>query len=454
MKAIAEATMPSDQQWSEASGRPPTLLLIDNYDSYTYNIAQMLAAICHGRMPLIIRNDEYPDWPSLVAAMPPFDAVVVSPGPGHPACATDFGLCAYAYSCGLPVLGVCLGHQGLALAFGATVQRAPEVMHGRLSAIAHDGTGLFDGLASPLDVVRYHSLLVDMATLPCCLRVTASTADGLIMALQHKDKPLYGLQFHPESICTQNGASMLANFIRICAARKLATRPDEPVGLRPMVSVPLQKPLCSPEKPLSQADTKHPRELNGADRWLLVHEVDLPRTIMPEEAFTALFGSAPTSFWLDAADGSRTRFSYLGCGNGPHSSIVYQHPSGVHRVYVANDEGGINHGRAPAELRREIFADQHIEAVMREALFEWGDPLPKRCSVPNEGMAVVLSEDHEQVLPPDMLFRGGFVGYLGYEMLHTMCSALHCTRQGSACHRRAVHAIPSLSTLSAVAEQV
>ena len=164
---------------TSTSARSGAVLLLDNYDSYTWNVANLIAEVL-GRPPLVVYNDAYPSWPALVEALPPLACIVLSPGPGSAARAADFGLCAAALASGLPVLGVCLGHQGLCLAFGGEVGRAREPMHGRTSRIAHDGTGLFEGVPSPFVAVRYHSLVAH--TVPSCLRVTARCEEGAVMA--------------------------------------------------------------------------------------------------------------------------------------------------------------------------------------------------------------------------------------------------------------------------------
>ncbi|MFE9681778.1 aminodeoxychorismate synthase component I [Streptomyces sp. NPDC006285] len=202
-------------------------LLVDNYDSFTYNLFHYLSRV-NGREPEVIRNDD-PAWrPGLLDA---FDNVVLSPGPGTPHRPADFGLCAGIAEEGrLPVLGVCLGHQGMALAHGARVGRAPEPRHGRTSAVRHDGTGLFEGLPVPLEVVRYHSLAV--TDLPPELEATAWSPDGVLMALRHRTLPLWGVQFHPESIGTQEGHRLLANFGRLTEryGRPPRGRADVPGG--------------------------------------------------------------------------------------------------------------------------------------------------------------------------------------------------------------------------------
>jgi len=186
-------------------------LLIDNYDSYTYNLYQMIAEIT-GKEVLVIKNDEY-SWKEVEKLS--FDVVVISPGPGSPDKKEDFGVCEdILRHCEKPILGVCLGHQGIYHIFGGEVGKAPVPMHGRLSRIYHEGRGIFQNLEQGISVVRYHSLLCK-GKVPECLQIDARTEDGLIMALSHKTKPIWGVQFHPESICTQNGREMLKNFFRL-----------------------------------------------------------------------------------------------------------------------------------------------------------------------------------------------------------------------------------------------
>jgi anthranilate synthase/aminodeoxychorismate synthase-like glutamine amidotransferase len=185
-------------------------LLVDNYDSYTFNLFQMLTEI-NGTAPQVIRNDEL-SWPEFREVADGFTNVVVSPGPGHPANARDFGVCREVFTCcRLPILGVCLGHQGLAYCAGASVVRAPEPMHGRLSKIEHADDDLFAGIPQQCAVVRYHSLIV-RKPLPPVLKMLAWTADGLIMAVRHVRKPQWGVQFHPESIASSHGERLLGNF--------------------------------------------------------------------------------------------------------------------------------------------------------------------------------------------------------------------------------------------------
>lgn len=184
------------------------ILLLDNYDSFTYNLYQYLSEL--GADVLVKRNDEVSVGD--VAALAP-ERIVISPGPCTP---NEAGI-----SVGLirelgeqvPVLGVCLGHQAIGAAYGGAVVRAPTVMHGKLSAVHHDGAGVFAGLPNPFQATRYHSLIVRRADLPACLEVTAWTDDGLIMGLRHRQHPVEGVQFHPESIMTEAGKALLRNFL-------------------------------------------------------------------------------------------------------------------------------------------------------------------------------------------------------------------------------------------------
>jgi anthranilate synthase/aminodeoxychorismate synthase-like glutamine amidotransferase len=183
------------------------ILVIDNYDSFTYNLVQILSTLDEDVR--VVRNDAL-SVDAVFAAKP--DRLVVSPGPGRP---EDAGI-----SCELvrrnetiPLLGVCLGHQALGAVFGGTISRAPVLMHGKTSEIAHDGRGLFEGLENPFTATRYHSLVVEKDSVPGVLRITATSSDGLVMGLAHRTLPLVGVQFHPESILTPQGERLLKNFV-------------------------------------------------------------------------------------------------------------------------------------------------------------------------------------------------------------------------------------------------
>jgi len=188
--------------------------MIDNYDSFTYNLVQYLGEL--GAEVETLRNDAA-SAEALVAKQP--DGVVISPGPGRP---EDAGVSVSALrafgAAGIPVLGVCLGHQALGLVAGGRIVRARTLMHGKTSQIFHEGEGVFRGLPRPFDATRYHSLVIESATCPAVLEVTARTADGEIMGVLHRELPLEGVQFHPESILTREGKRLLANFLERCGA--------------------------------------------------------------------------------------------------------------------------------------------------------------------------------------------------------------------------------------------
>ena len=187
------------------------LLLIDNYDSFTYNLVHYLGEL--GVETLVRRNDAL-DVPAAMAMHP--SAILLSPGPCDPDRA---GICLplirAAAETGTPLLGVCLGHQAIGQAFGGRVVRAAEIMHGKLGTIVHSGTGVFAGLPSPFEATRYHSLIVERATLPEALEITAEAPDGTIMGLQHRELPIHGVQFHPESIASAHGHALLGNFVAL-----------------------------------------------------------------------------------------------------------------------------------------------------------------------------------------------------------------------------------------------
>ncbi|MGH3660854.1 MAG: anthranilate synthase component II [Micromonosporaceae bacterium] len=239
-------------------------LLIDNYDSYTFNLFQMLAEV-NGEEPVVAPNDAM-TWPELCRAE--FDNIVLSPGPGHPARPHDFGVCADALArAEVPVLGVCLGHQGMVVAEGGVVGRAPTPMHGRLSRVWHHGRDLFAGLPQGFQVVRYHSLIA-AEPLPAALRCSARTADGLVMALRHRRRPQWGVQFHPESIATEHGRRLLRNFrdlSRRSARPRTARRPATPVTrTQPSLAGPVRR-ASARVGPVARPGTR----LRGAARSLV-----------------------------------------------------------------------------------------------------------------------------------------------------------------------------------------
>ncbi|MFG3290935.1 aminodeoxychorismate synthase component I [Streptomyces sp. NPDC048179] len=198
-------------------------LLIDNYDSYTYNLFQLIAEV-NGEEPVVIRNDEEAGALAGLPGLAGFDNVVVSPGPGHPGNGRDFGIAARVIAeAAVPVLGVCLGHQGIALGEQARVAPAPQPRHGHLTRVRHDGRDLFEGLTQDFTAVRYHSLAVH-EPLPAALEATAWAEDGVLMGLRHRERPLWGVQFHPESVLTEYGHRMLVNFRNLTARRARRAR--------------------------------------------------------------------------------------------------------------------------------------------------------------------------------------------------------------------------------------
>lgn len=188
------------------------VLVIDNYDSFTYNLVQYLGEL--GEKPVVYRNDEI--TLDEIEALNP-DHILISPGPCTP---TEAGISLdliERFKGEIPIMGVCLGHQSIGQAFGGDVIRAANLMHGKTSPIHHTGKGVFEGMPTPFTATRYHSLIVKRETLPDCLEITAETAEGEIMGLQHKEFPIVGVQFHPESIVTEHGHTMLRNFLALRA---------------------------------------------------------------------------------------------------------------------------------------------------------------------------------------------------------------------------------------------
>ncbi|MEU0332151.1 aminodeoxychorismate/anthranilate synthase component II [Streptomyces sp. NPDC006193] len=215
------------------------ILVVDNYDSFVFNLVQylyQLGAECEVR-----RNDEVStaqvrgsaSGPGAAGGGEGFDGVLLSPGPGTP---EEAGVCVdmvrHCASAGIPVFGVCLGMQSMQVAYGGVVDRAPELLHGKTSPVEHEGKGVFAGLPSPFTATRYHSLAAEPATVPAELEVTARTPDGIIMGLRHRELPVEGVQFHPESVLTEHGHRMLANWLAECGDRQAVARS---AGLAPVV---------------------------------------------------------------------------------------------------------------------------------------------------------------------------------------------------------------------------
>jgi len=331
-------------------------LLIDNHDSFTYNLFHYLAEVT-GREPEVIVNDD-PLWRT--SYLDSFDNVVLSPGPGHPARVADFGICREIVERGeLPVLGVCLGHQGIAHLHGATVTRGEQPWHGRTSPVAHRRTGLFEGLPSPFEVVRYHSLVV--RDLPPELEATAWTPEGVLMGLRHRERPLWGVQFHPESVCGTHGRKLLDNFQRM--SRTHNRRVGRVVSAKSATGAPSVEPPAA----------------HHVSRKLRVLARTLPTRWDDESAFDRLFRSGSHAYWLDSG-GGRGRFSIMGDAGGPLGRVA--------TADVWNGQVTVRSTNGTDTVAGEFLAwlDQDLRAI--------------RTQVPE--------------LPFD--FALGWVGYLGYEL--------------------------------------
>src|ERR671914_1267455 len=288
-------------------------LLIDNYDSFTFNLFHLLGEV-NGEEPIVVRNDELP-WEELAALR--VDNIVISPGPGRPDRERDVGVSLDALRCAaVPVLGVCLGHQALGHVTGGAIDHAPEVMHGRLSPIRHDGRGLFEGIPQGFAAVRYHSLVV--CAVPAALRLTAWTPDGVVMGLEHRARPLWGLQFHPESIATEHGIALVRNFRDLTRARARS-----PVGA--------------------------PRHVRRPAAGVRVRHRTLGTWCDPEVAFVALYGAREHAVWLDSsrAEPGLARFSFMGAPDGPLGHVV--------RYDVGTRALTIERAGAREELRESIL---------------------------------------------------------------------------------------------------
>lgn len=354
-------------------------LLIDNADSFTFNLFHLLAEV-NGCEPVVVPND----WAEYsLSALDDFDNVVISPGPGTPVEPADFGICADVIAhAEIPVLGVCLGHQGIAYVHGGTVEHAPEPRHGRVSAIQHSGTDLFAGLPSPFEAARYHSLAV--TELPSSLVPTAWSDDGVLMGLAHTERPQWGVQFHPESIVTEHAADLLRNFRRMTeewwaekgreASRSMA---DSEVG-----------EATSPERFLRNEAVEGGQSatVDVSRRELVVHVRQLPLRDSALNVFSAVYGDEPEAVWLDGNMPGHTdsRFSIMGAPAGPLSrSVRADVPTGT----------------------LEVRSSRGTETI-ESGFFDW---------LKNDLGSVDLTYgDDECDLP--FAFRLGWVGYLGYEL--------------------------------------
>ncbi|MDN4477782.1 aminodeoxychorismate/anthranilate synthase component II [Demequina sp. SYSU T00039] len=203
------------------------ILVVDNYDSFVYTIVGYLRQM--GAETVVVRNDAVADAGDVAS----YDGVLISPGPGTPAEAgSSMDVIRECAAAGIPMLGICLGHQALAEVFGGVVSHAPELMHGKTSLVTHEDASVMDGLPSPFTATRYHSLAVENPTVPDELAVTATTANGIIMGLQHRELPLHGVQFHPESVLTEGGHRLLANWLEVCG---MPDPEGRSAGLSPLI---------------------------------------------------------------------------------------------------------------------------------------------------------------------------------------------------------------------------
>ena len=202
------------------------ILVVDNYDSFVFNLVQYLGQL--GAETTVVRNDEIS-----ADAASNYDGVLISPGPGTPeAAGVSIEMIKYCAEKKIPLFGVCLGHQAIGVAFGATVSRAPELLHGKTSLVNHRGTGIYQDLPSPFTATRYHSLAIERATVPAELTITGETDGGIVMSVRHKELPIEGVQFHPESVLTEHGHAMLANWLTECGDTNARTKA---IGLSPVI---------------------------------------------------------------------------------------------------------------------------------------------------------------------------------------------------------------------------
>jgi para-aminobenzoate synthetase len=320
------------------------VLLVDNYSSFTFNLYQYLAEVT-GVLPRVVANDSDEEL-----SLEDFHAVVLSPGPGTPTEKRDFGICrAMLTQERVPVLGVCLGHQGLGVQAGATLSPSAQPWHGRPSTIVHQGGPLFEGIPKSFRAIRYHSLVLH-DPLPDSLECIARTDDDQVMALRHRTRPHWGVQFHPESIETEFGKELLANFCALSGPKQRVPK---------VAPVPAWTPDLRPH------------------RWRMeLHRLD--HAPPAEELFACLFADAETSFWLDGA--ATKGYSFLGDGHGCHSYRV----------------------RYDQEAGRAHFSGSREESISCESIF----------SLLEEELAKHELEECSEAFS----FRGGFVGYFGYEL--------------------------------------
>ena len=348
-------------------------LIVDNYDSYTFNLYQLIAEV-NGEYPTVIYNDQF-TWDELDQGE--FDNIVISPGPGRPEKSKDFGICRQMIqNAQVPLLGVCLGHQGLGYGYGGKVIHAPEVRHGRLSEVHHTANDLFAGIPSPFSVVRYHSLLV-ADDLPDCLEKTAWTDDNLIMGMRHRSLPMWGVQFHPESICTEYGQTLFENFKKI-TQKFVQERDKSPTkhywtGNNQAATLPTNSSQNSSQTDSSQQNQQQEFEL-CTRKLSLCHDT--------EQMFVHLFGNSASAFWLDSSrvESGLSRFSFMGDNSGENSLLIRYRTQGQELTITQSD----------------------TVSFKTEGIFDYLQREIERRQCPSDD------------LPFD--FNCGFVGYFGYEL--------------------------------------
>ena len=348
-------------------------LLVDNHDSYTYNVFHLLAA-ASGEEPVVVNNDAV-SW--RVLSRSKFDAFVLSPGPGRPERWHDFGVCRdiLRYS-EVPVLGICLGHQGIGNLLDGGVTSAPQPMHGRLSHVRHRGTGIFTGVPQDFSVVRYHSLAITGPVGPEG-HVVAWADDGVVMGVEHDSRPMWGVQFHPESIATEFGDRIARNFFEL--AERSASPETHYVKASARHS---QGPGGRRDENLSDSQVSGPSTAGVARGWIVLSRT-LEGAAPTEHLYERLFGAAESSFWLDSADAPTwlAQCSYMGTSAGPGER---------HLTYDVDAAATTVRTPAGEEVRHGSIFDL-LEQQMEEI----------------------------QAEPPigvDRGLIGGYVGYLGYEL--------------------------------------
>ena len=368
-----------DQLVSGATTAPVRTLLIDNHDSFTYNLFQLIGSV-NGIEPTVVRNDEVAAIAELDLAR--FDNIVISPGPGRPDVPRDFGISQQLIEqAELPLLGVCLGHQGIVLAAGGQVVAAPSPRHGYPDRIAHDGRELFAAIPADFLAVRYHSLCAD-SPLPEALAVTATAPDGVVMAVRHRHRPQWGVQFHPESVSSECGAALLRNFARLTRAVPRCAPAVVAGGVSASTTGAAHSTSDTAPREAEVRDTAGVDESSRTTPVALtvLHDV-IERAVDTEAVVLRLYPDSPTVFWLDSAhvEPGSAGFSFVGDAAGPLAEVVrYRIGSGCE----ITDRAGVRTDARPVL--------DYLAARLRE----------------------------HTVTPPDVPFdfAGGYVGYLGYEM--------------------------------------